>query len=139
MTMNAWTDYTIYELGDKVGKKAPVRQVEVLSYDGDKRCMVEIMGHRAEIKSGYLYQAPGRIGEVPGLTRRMLAMLPRSSPNFIVDSNVYDIWALWPDDYMCEKSEIELALSWKSDDFELVNVTAYYDDGAPAQWERVRK
>lgn len=50
-----------------------------------------------------------------------------------------DIWALWPDDYMCEKSEIELALSWKSDDFELVNVTAYYDDGTPSQWERVRK
>ena len=77
--MTAWTDYPMYWLSDEVDKPAPIRQVEVLSYDGDKRCMIEIMGRRAEIKSGYLYQAPGRIGEVPALTPQMLATLPRTT------------------------------------------------------------
>lgn len=49
-----------------------------------------------------------------------------------------DSWALWPDNYMCAKSQIEAALTWKSDDFELVHVTAYYENGEPSQWESVK-
>jgi hypothetical protein len=73
--MKAWTDYPILELGDESGKRAPIRQVEVLSYDGNKYCKIIVEGIYEEIKSGYLYQQPGRCGEVPTLTRRQLAFL----------------------------------------------------------------
>ena len=73
--MKAWTDYPFAHLQDEAGKKAPVREIEVLSYDGDKYCMVRVCGHEDEIKAGYIYQREGRYGEVPPITRRQLAML----------------------------------------------------------------
>ena len=39
-----------------------------------------------------------------------------------------DLWALWPDDYMCPIGEVETELTWRSDDYMLVVVTEY--DGA---------
>ena len=58
--MRAWTDYPIVSLGDRPHSDAPVREVEVLSYDGDKYCRVRVGGVEESIKSGYLYQLPGR-------------------------------------------------------------------------------
>ena len=58
--MLAFTDYPIVELGDVAGKMAPIRQVEVLSYDGDKYCQVSVSGVLITIKSGYLYSERGR-------------------------------------------------------------------------------
>ncbi len=58
--MKAWTDYPFIELGDESGKKAPIREVEVISYDGDKYCEIEVEGVRTEVKSGYLYPVPRR-------------------------------------------------------------------------------
>lgn len=73
--MKAWTDYPFIGLGDNEGQEAPVREIEVLSYDGDKYCRIKVCGIDEEIKSGYIYQREGRIGEVPPITRRQLAML----------------------------------------------------------------
>lgn len=62
--MVAYTDYPITELGDIAGKIAPIRKCDVLFYDGDKYCQVEVETIKKEIKAGYLYQSPGRLGEV---------------------------------------------------------------------------
>lgn len=47
-----------------------------------------------------------------------------------------DIWALWPDTYMCPQEEIEENLQWRSDDYELVNVTEYDETSCPLSWEK---
>lgn len=73
--MRAWTDYLFEQLGDTTGKKAPVREIEVVSYDGDKYCKIEVSGVETEIKAGYIYQREGRCGEVPAVTREQLKML----------------------------------------------------------------
>jgi hypothetical protein len=64
-TMKAWTDYPILALGDKPHQEAPVREVEVLAYDGDKYCRVWVDGVEESIKSGYLYQLPARCNNQP--------------------------------------------------------------------------
>lgn len=63
--MKAWTDYPITELGDTPHVEAPVREIEVLAYDGDKYCRVLVCGIEKSIKAGYLYQEPGRCSEKP--------------------------------------------------------------------------
>lgn len=61
--MKAYTDYPILELGDISGEDAPIREVKILCYDGDKRCKVIVQGVQEEIKTGYLYIAPVRSDE----------------------------------------------------------------------------
>lgn len=73
--MKAWTDYPFTWLGDTAGQEAPVREIEVLSYDANKYCRIMISDEEDEIKAGYIYQREGRCGEVPTITRRQLAML----------------------------------------------------------------
>lgn len=73
--MKAWTDYPITRLGDIEGEIAPIRQCTVLSYDGNKYCRVRVGRYVESIKSGYIYQRQGRVGEVPCLTRRQLNSL----------------------------------------------------------------
>lgn len=58
--MKAYTDYPIIELGDILGEEAPIREVKILYYDGDKYCRVIVGGVEEEIKTGYLYKAPVR-------------------------------------------------------------------------------
>lgn len=51
-----------------------------------------------------------------------------------------DIWIVWPDGVMCaecERRDLEDLLSWKSDDFERVQVTAYDETSSPCEWYRV--
>jgi hypothetical protein len=54
-----------------------------------------------------------------------------------------DIWAIWPDDFMCPKEEIEsntmMENMARSDDYYLVNVTTYDMDGNPLSWIRMNK
>jgi len=59
--MKAYTDYPICELGDAPGKVAPIRECEVVTYDGDKYCYVNIQGLSLSIKRGYLYTTPARL------------------------------------------------------------------------------
>lgn len=73
--MKAWTDYPFEKLGDAPGELAPVREVEVLSYDGNKYARIRVHDLEAEIKAGYLYSAEGRYGEVPQLTLKELRNL----------------------------------------------------------------
>jgi len=61
--MKAYTDYPIIELGDIPNVEAPIREVEVISYDGVKRCKVVVENITKSIKAGYLYQNPGRSGK----------------------------------------------------------------------------
>lgn len=68
--MKSWTDYPIAIFGDVEGVEAPIREVDVLSYDGDKYCKVRVNGITIQIKSGYLYQSKGR--DVPCLTKGQL-------------------------------------------------------------------
>jgi hypothetical protein len=72
-----WTDYPIKQLGDEPHKMAPVRQCELLSYDGDKYVAVLVDGIEATFKAGYLYTAPGRAGEVPAVSRAALSAIEK--------------------------------------------------------------
>lgn len=89
-TLQAWTDYPFTELGDIPNQKAPVRRIRVLSYDGNKYCKIDVEGKYltegkyttifkeqllTEIKAGYIYQSPGRLGEVPCITREQINLL----------------------------------------------------------------
>ncbi len=76
--MKAFTDYPIVELCDAPGLPAPIREVEILSYDRSLYCEISIEGVevREYIKAGYLYTKPGRIQEVPCVSRDQLEKLP---------------------------------------------------------------
>lgn len=74
--MQAWTDYPFENFGDASGKPAPVREVQVLSYDGDKYCRIKLGDFETEVKAGYLYSEAGRHGDVPIITTRQLGSLP---------------------------------------------------------------
>lgn len=58
--MKAFTDYPIIELGDAPYVGAPIREVDLLSYDGDKYCRVSVGGIEKSIKAGYIYKKPCR-------------------------------------------------------------------------------
>ena len=62
--LKCWTDYPIVELGDKPGEEAPIRECTPLRYDGDKYCEVLVEGVTTSFKAGYIYDKPGRCGEV---------------------------------------------------------------------------
>jgi len=73
--MQAWTDYPFERLGDEPNTVAQVREITVMSYDGDKYCRIRVGRFSEEIKAGYIYQKPGRLGEVPPITRAQLVAL----------------------------------------------------------------
>lgn len=73
MNIIAWTDYPFIELGDEPGKEAPVRRIELISYDGDKYVRVRLPdGQESEIKAGYCYKQEGRLMGVPSFSHREL-------------------------------------------------------------------
>ena len=74
--MKAWTDYPILDLGDQSGQEAPVRRVEILSYDRDKYCRIRVEGIIDLVKRGYLYRNPGRLGKATPVSTRALNKLP---------------------------------------------------------------
>ena len=67
-----YTDCPIKKLGDVPYKPAPVREVLIVSYDGDKYCKIFVEGILTEIKSGYIYTEKGRITEVPQISPEKL-------------------------------------------------------------------
>ncbi len=76
--MKIYTDFPINRLGDKAVKIAPIREVEVISYDGYRYVTVKVEDITLEIKSGHLYTEPGRCGEVPRITQEFLTRLPKT-------------------------------------------------------------
>lgn len=77
--MKQWTDYPFESLGDIAGKRAPIRPIQVLSFDGNKYCKVLVEGVVEWIKCGYIYQRAGRCGEVPTIKTRALKKLMGST------------------------------------------------------------
>lgn len=49
-----------------------------------------------------------------------------------------DLWAVWPDDFMCPLSEVERNLNpplARSDDYQVVEVLEYHEDTQePSRW-----
>ena len=70
--VTAWTDYPFVELGDIPYEKAPIRRVQVLSFDGNKYAKISYMGMYLEVKAGYLYGKAGRCSTVPRIALRKL-------------------------------------------------------------------
>lgn len=62
-----FTDYPLYP--SEFGKEAPVREVDFISYDGNKYCTVRYQNQYFEIKSGYLYSEPKRLEDSPNKFR----------------------------------------------------------------------
>ena len=73
--MKAWTDYPFTNLGDIAGEMAPIRPIKVISYDRNKYCKIEVCGIFEEIKCGYIYARPGRLGTVRRIKKRALSVL----------------------------------------------------------------
>lgn len=63
--MRAYTDYPMTHLGDTPGKEAPIREVFVHGWDGDKYVYITVEGTVTSIKYGYIYPSPARCGDVP--------------------------------------------------------------------------
>jgi len=76
--MYAYTDYPLISMGDKPNKPAPMRRVELISYDGDKYCMVRIGKNIFEIKTGYLYTCQCIQGKIPYVGAKVLSALPKT-------------------------------------------------------------
>ena len=72
--ITCWTDYPFVELGDTPGVKAPIRHVNVYSYDGNKYASVSFpdRGDVLSVKIGYLYSQPGRYGQVKCVNPRKI-------------------------------------------------------------------
>lgn len=49
-----------------------------------------------------------------------------------------DLWAKWPDDYMCPINEVAQH-GHRSDDYEVVDVKAYDGTATPSAWVRVKR
>lgn len=73
--MKAYADYPFIELGDTEGEEAPVRECEVIGWDGDKYCTVRIGDMSAQVKAGYVYKTPGKCGEVPRIDVKSLPII----------------------------------------------------------------
>ncbi len=65
--MKLYTDYPIIELGDEVGKRAPIRECELVENLNNKWVKIKVQGVLAETKRFYVYKKRGRYGDVPHL------------------------------------------------------------------------
>jgi hypothetical protein len=63
-----YTDYPFTELGDEPNKEAPVREVYLIGFDGDKYVDVLVEGRMSSVKYGYIYREAKRFGETPSCT-----------------------------------------------------------------------
>jgi len=61
--LRGFTDYPLL-VTDEPHKPAPIRRIEIGEYDEDKYVEVFCEGSRFIIKTGYVYEHPGRCGEV---------------------------------------------------------------------------
>ena len=72
--ITCWTDYPFVELGDEPYKPAPIRHVNVISFDGNKYATISFdnCGDVLSVKAGYLYSQRGRYGQVRTVNFRKL-------------------------------------------------------------------
>jgi len=62
--MKAYTDYPMTHLGDKSGEQAPIREIFIHGWDGNKCVYITVEGTVTSIKYGYIYASSARCGEV---------------------------------------------------------------------------
>jgi hypothetical protein len=62
-----FTDYPFVRLGDDSGVEAPIRRIQLISFDGTKYVRILLIDHNLyeEIKWSYIFTSSGRLGEVP--------------------------------------------------------------------------
>jgi hypothetical protein len=70
----AWTDYPFLDT-DAKGQPAPIREVTVIAFDGDKYADVQYQGQTYNFKAGYLYKEPARSREDKHFTYREVKQL----------------------------------------------------------------
>lgn len=58
--MKAWTDHPIADLGDTPGYMAPIRECNVLSYDRNNQCFVQVYGVVVALDRWSIYKQPSR-------------------------------------------------------------------------------
>lgn len=58
--MKYYTDYPFKELGDIPFTEAPIREIEIITYDGDKYCCIKVENVITNLKLGYIYLEPRR-------------------------------------------------------------------------------
>lgn len=73
--MKAYTDYPFESLGDAPSERAPIREIKVISYDGNKYCSILVEGKMENIKGGYIYKRRGYCGDIPSLSKKLLRQL----------------------------------------------------------------
>jgi hypothetical protein len=73
-----FTDYPFVRLGDEGGVEAPIRRIQLISYDGNKYVRVLLIDHNLyeDIKWGYIYTSSGKLGEVPVISFDEIKKLP---------------------------------------------------------------
>ena len=81
MSFMAYTDYPLYK--EEYGKKAPIREVEVLEYDANKLVRIQYNDEEFTIKAGYLYKNEKRItdSDVKTVSRDMLESISCQNTN----------------------------------------------------------
>lgn len=75
MNVSGWTDYPFLELGDEEQKEAPIRQVNVQSFNGYRHAIVTFIDNsfQLELPVAYLFRSRGRSGQVKQVNPRKLA------------------------------------------------------------------
>lgn len=71
--VKAYTDYPLSEGEER--RVAPIREVEIKAYDGDKYVEIEYEKRRYTVKAGYLYESYGRLGDVEPVPLSVLEKL----------------------------------------------------------------
>jgi hypothetical protein len=84
--MKAYTDYPIIELNNSNHKQNLTKEVEIISYDGNKYCLIKINNFIKEIKAGHLYQD---IKLTKNISDFKLKQLPNYSDYYI--NNTYPL------------------------------------------------
>jgi len=65
-----YTDYPFTELGDIPYEEAPIRRIEIISYDNNKYCKIALpCGKISSVKAGYIYKNESRYGQAIFITQ----------------------------------------------------------------------
>jgi len=86
--MLLYTDYPLFE--EERGKIAPIREVTLLSYDGDKYVHIVFNGKLYEVKACYIYYQKGRLNEVPQVSYDTLKHITIDTDEWFAEYDKYN-------------------------------------------------
>ncbi len=113
-----YTDYPILALGDEGGKYAPIREIHILDYDDNKYVTIFVDGVVDNIKLGYIYKEPKRLGETPSLTQEELEKILankykyKDSNSIVIDEIELD-YSSAAQCYWCDIGEHQIQIETK--------------------------